>query len=123
MRRMRWGWRRGWRRRRRGGSEKQGGAKAIQRFRPTVRIVVPVHPSEAWMAHPSEGNMKWLLAGVGVAAMAGVSAGLDWAQAPAATGSATAGTEAVGVWEANAAKMEFDVASVKQSKSGDGPNS
>ena len=66
---------------------------------------------------------NWLLAGVGVAAMAGVSARLSWAQAPAPTGSATAGTEAIGAWQPNAAKMEFDVASVKQSKPGDGPNS
>jgi uncharacterized protein (TIGR03435 family) len=65
---------------------------------------------------------KWLLAGV-VAAIAVASTGLDRAQAPAPTGSATAGTEAVGAWEANAAKMEFDVTSVKQSKSGDGPSS
>jgi hypothetical protein len=69
-----------------------------------------------------ETGRKWLLAGL-VAAIAGVSAGLSWAQAPAPIGSATAGTEAVGAWETNAAKMEFDVASVKQSKSGDGPNS
>ena len=62
---------------------------------------------------------KWLLAAVGVTAMAG----LGWAQAPVVTGSATAGTGAAGVWEANAAKMEFDVASVKQSKSSDMPNS
>jgi uncharacterized protein (TIGR03435 family) len=65
---------------------------------------------------------KWLLTGV-LAAIAGASTGLSWAQAPVAAGSATAGTEAAGVWEANPAKMEFDVASVKQSKSGDGPNS
>ncbi len=65
---------------------------------------------------------KWLLTGV-LAAIAGASTGLSWAQVPVATGSATAGTEAAGVWEANAAKMEFDVASVKLSKSGDGPNS
>jgi uncharacterized protein (TIGR03435 family) len=65
---------------------------------------------------------NWLLAGVGVAAMAGASMGLSWAQAPAVTGSSTAGTEAVGAWEANAAKMEFEVASVKPSKSGEGPD-
>lgn len=58
--------------------------------------------------------MKWLLAG------AVAIAGLSWAQPPAVTGSPTAGTEAVGAWEPNLAKLEFDVASVKENRSGDG---
>lgn len=66
---------------------------------------------------------KWLLVGVGVAAMAGASAGLSSAQAPVVTGSPTAGTGGAGVWEPNAAKMEFEVASVKVSRPGEAGSS
>ena len=56
----------------------------------------------------NSGSTMRMLAGL-VAAIAGVSTGLSCAQAPAPVGSATAGTEAVGAWEANAAKMEFRI--------------
>jgi len=55
--------------------------------------------------------------------MTTASAGVSWAQPPVFSGSATAGTEAVGPWEPNAPKMQFEVASVKRSGSGEQPDS